>query len=83
MTDTAEHPAIENPGGRGLRIDSQTTLSMALVLTLVGGGIQYGRQSQRIESMEREIAAMSAQIAQLTDAVTSLRVAVRQSAGGH
>ncbi len=76
MTDTGEHR------GR-MRIDSQSTLSLALVLALVGGGIQYGRQSQRIESMEREIAAMSAQIAQLTDAVTSLRVAVRQSAGGH
>lgn len=67
-TETGEHVAR-----RSSAINSQTTLSLALVIALVGGGIQYGRQAQRIDSMEREIGLLSARVADLTSEITSLR----------
>lgn len=54
-----------------MRIDQQTTLSLALVIALVGGGIQYGRQSQRLESVERELIEIKATLKDLTNALTS------------
>lgn len=64
---------------RSLRIDSQTTLSLALVVALVGGGIQYGKQSQRLESVERELAKISSQLEALTGALASAGLHVTTS----
>lgn len=73
MADTGTHSS------RSMRIDQQTTLSLALVIALVGGGIQYGRQSQRLESVERELIEIKATLKELTSALASAGLHVTTS----
>lgn len=68
MADTTEQRA-KFP----VRIDSQTTLSLALVLLLLTGGVQYGRQSERLDSVERELAKVTEKLDRLTEVIASLR----------
>lgn len=56
-----------------VRIDAQSTVSLALVAALVGGGIQYGRQSQRLESVENQLREIKTELMQLREALAPLR----------
>jgi hypothetical protein len=74
MANSDEHPArLRGP----VRIDAQTTLSLTLVMALVGalvvGAMQYGRQSERLDSVERELAKVTAKLEKLTDAIDALK----------
>jgi hypothetical protein len=67
MADTSELRAR----AQHVRIDSQTTLSLALVLMLIGGGVQYGRQSERLDRVERELSKVTEKLDKLTEALTA------------
>ena len=56
-----------------VHIDSQSALSFGLVLVLLAGGVQYGRQSERLDAMGRRVEELTIRIEKLTDAVAALR----------
>ncbi len=74
MAITDELPA--RPRGASVRIDAQTTLSLTLVMALVGalvvGAMQYGRQSERLDSMERQITRLTEKFEALTTEIAKL-----------
>lgn len=71
MADSDEHRVRD----RGpVRIDSQTLLPLALVVVLLGGGVQYGRQSERLDSVVRELTQVQAKLTELTLAIAKLNV---------
>jgi hypothetical protein len=71
MANTDEPPV--RPRGP-MRIDGQTTLSLFLVIALVGGAVQYGRQSERLDLVERELVKVTEKLDKLTESVNALRL---------
>lgn len=61
---------------REFRLDGQTTISLALAFALLAGGVQYGRQSERLAMVEKEIAKLTVKIDLLTTALMQTRPAV-------
>jgi cell division protein FtsB len=76
-------PNTDEPSGhvpaQSVRIDSQTTLSLALVMALVGalvvGAVQYGRQSARLDSMETQLEKVTEKLDALTAEIAKLNAA--------
>lgn len=54
-------------------ISLQTGLSVALVVILVGAGMTYGRQSQRLDGIESEVRDARVEMRAMRTEVQSLR----------
>lgn len=73
MSDTDEQPTSRARGV--VRIDQGTVLPLALVILLIGGGVQYGRQSERLDQMQTQMTTMTEKLEKLTESINQLKAA--------
>lgn len=76
--DVSTDTQSEQMSGSG-KLDTQTGLSIALVLVLLAAAVAWGRQSQRLESVETALSVQSRKIEQLSDLITQLKLELYQS----
>lgn len=71
---TSQRASLEgdNESG-GPRVSLQTGLSLALVVLLIAGGVTYGRQSERLDSIVIELSETRSELREMRSEVRSLR----------
>lgn len=51
----------------GSRLTTSSAISLGLVLVLIAGAISYGRQAQRLDSIEGDVSEMRVELKQVRD----------------
>lgn len=57
----------------GARLTTSSAISLGLVLVLIAGAISYGRQAQRLDSIEQDVAEMRAAQAETQRDIRAVR----------
>lgn len=69
---TPKQPIAEE-ADRHIKLSPQTFLSLSLVIVLVGAAVTYGRQSERLDSIQLQVVEARAEVRAMTRELQSFR----------